>query len=92
MSRKTVFFPLSATIAVAAIFSISAVNLALAQNAAQPTTDRFGQQTKASDAKASLPNGATSINETFGDWAVSCAIADNRKTCALSQQQGNSQT
>jgi invasion protein IalB len=43
-------------------------------------------------ATVSLPNGATSINESYGDWNVSCAIADNRKSCAFSQSQGNSQT
>jgi len=40
----------------------------------------------------SLPNGASSINETFGDWTVKCAIADNSKRCGFSQEQGNSQT
>lgn len=41
---------------------------------------------------ASLPNGASAINEVYGDWTVDCRITDGRKTCALSQQQGNSQT
>lgn len=40
----------------------------------------------------SLPNGAASINETYGDWTVNCAIADNSKRCGLSQEQGNNQT
>ncbi|MCD4512178.1 invasion associated locus B family protein [Brucella pseudogrignonensis] len=40
----------------------------------------------------SLPNGASSINETYGDWTVNCAIADNQKRCGFSQEQGNSQT
>lgn len=38
-------------------------------------------------ATVSRPNGAT----YFGDCNTSCAIADNRKTCALNQQQGNGQ-
>ncbi|MBN8931425.1 MAG: invasion associated locus B family protein [Rhizobium pusense] len=40
----------------------------------------------------SLPNGAASINEVYGDWTVNCAIADNSKRCGFSQEQGNSQT
>ncbi|MCD4512140.1 hypothetical protein LQT97_12965 [Brucella pseudogrignonensis] len=40
----------------------------------------------------SLPNGASSINETYGDWTVNCAIADNSKRCGVSQEQGNNQT
>lgn len=46
----------------------------------------------AEDAAVSLPNGASSINETYGDWSVNCAIVDNRKSCGFSQEQGNSQT
>ncbi|MBM7326269.1 invasion associated locus B family protein [Agrobacterium sp. S2] len=40
----------------------------------------------------SLPNGAASINEVYGDWTVNCAIADSSKRCGLSQEQGNKQT
>lgn len=40
----------------------------------------------------SLPNGASSINETYGDWTVNCTIADNQKRCGFSQEQGNNQT
>lgn len=39
-----------------------------------------------------LPNGASSINETYGDWTVDCRIADGQKRCVLSQAQGNKQT
>lgn len=41
---------------------------------------------------ATLPNGASSINEVFGSWTVECRITDGRKACALSQAQGNTQT
>jgi len=41
---------------------------------------------------AQLPNGASSINETYGDWTVDCRIADSQKQCVLSQAQGNNQT
>ncbi|MEH2534912.1 invasion protein IalB [Bradyrhizobium sp. AZCC 1588] len=39
-----------------------------------------------------LPNGASSINETYGDWTVDCRIANSQKQCLLSQAQGNNQT
>lgn len=40
----------------------------------------------------SLPNGASSINENFGDWTVACSIAEGRKVCVMSQTQGDKQT
>lgn len=64
---------------------------------AQPTAkgDRTLAAAPVQDDKksaVSLPNGAASINEVYGDWTVNCAIADNRKRCGFSQEQGNSQT
>jgi invasion protein IalB len=41
---------------------------------------------------ATLPNGASSVNETFGDWTVDCRIVERRKQCVLSQAQGNKET
>jgi invasion protein IalB len=41
---------------------------------------------------ATLPNGASSINESYGDWTVDCRIVERRKRCALSQAQGNKET
>jgi invasion protein IalB len=34
-----------------------------------------------------LPGGATSLRETYQDWAVACAIQDKVKYCSFSQQQ-----
>lgn len=64
---------------------------------AQPTAkgDRTLAAAPVQDDKkpaVSLPNGASSINETYGDWTVNCTIADNQKRCGFSQEQGNSQT
>ena len=39
-----------------------------------------------------LPNGAAAINETFGDWTVDCRVVEGRKSCLLSQAQGDRQT
>ncbi|MBN9333197.1 invasion associated locus B family protein [Devosia sp.] len=34
-----------------------------------------------------LPGGASSIQETYQDWQVVCAIVNDAKRCAMSQQQ-----
>jgi invasion protein IalB len=41
---------------------------------------------------AQLPNGASSINETYGDWIVDCRLIDGQKQCLLMQAQGSNQT
>lgn len=41
---------------------------------------------------ATLPNGASSINETYGDWTVNCRITDGQKQCLLVQTQRSSQS
>jgi invasion protein IalB len=51
----------------------------------------FGQQAPTAPAPL-LPNGATSINETYGDWIVDCRVVDGRRACLMSQAQGNNQT
>lgn len=43
-------------------------------------------------APAALPNGASSINETYGDWTVDCRIVNAQKQCLLVQAQRDSQT
>lgn len=40
----------------------------------------------------SLPNGASSINETYGDWNVACRIDNGEKSCVFSQAQGDGKT
>ena len=72
-----------------------AVALVLALGTPAAAQDQQGGAAKgdrAVPATVSLPNGATSISETYGDWNLSCAIADNRKNCLFSQLQGNSET
>lgn len=41
---------------------------------------------------ATLPNGASSLNETYQDWAVICAANDKGRICVLSQQQRKKDT
>jgi invasion protein IalB len=40
----------------------------------------------------SLPNGASSIGETYGKWAVGCHIVDGKKQCLLLQTQTDGHT
>lgn len=40
----------------------------------------------------SLPGGASSLNETHGDWTVACVLQDKNKRCSLSQQQVDAQS
>jgi invasion protein IalB len=46
----------------------------------------------AAQGSQSLPGGATSLQEMHGDWRVICAQQNERKVCALSQQQTDKDT
>lgn len=39
-----------------------------------------------------LPGGASSLNETHGDWTVACVLQGEAKRCAVSQQQADPQS
>jgi invasion protein IalB len=39
-----------------------------------------------------LPNGASSISETYGELTVNCRLLEGQKQCLLAHAQGNSQT
>jgi invasion protein IalB len=55
-----------------------------------PATQKFVAQS--APLAAHLPNGASSINETYGDWTVNCRLLEGQKQCLLLQAQGNNQT
>jgi len=42
--------------------------------------------------QASLPGGASALNEAHGSWTVNCALVEAGKDCAFSQTAGNPQT
>lgn len=74
-----------------AIF-MSAAMCAIAPASAQ---QRHAAPALAQSAKAAgetLPGGASSIQETYGAWSVSCRLAEGRKVCSFSQVRGNQQT
>ncbi|MBP1848072.1 invasion protein IalB [Rhizobium petrolearium] len=50
-------------------------------------------QALAQTAQATLPGGASSLQETYQDWRVACGVAQSGKVCSMSQvqQQQNGQ-
>ena len=66
---------------IAATFTIAFSGNVHAQSA------RVGQSRNADQAGQGLPGGATSLQETYGDWRVACAQQNGGKVCALSQRQ-----
>ncbi|MGE0630367.1 MAG: invasion associated locus B family protein [Hyphomicrobiaceae bacterium] len=41
---------------------------------------------------AALPGGSSSLQETFEDWTVRCAVQNNTRICKLQQQQRHRET
>ncbi|MBZ9920809.1 MULTISPECIES: invasion associated locus B family protein [unclassified Mesorhizobium] len=50
---------------------------------ALPASSACAQQQQA----ATLPNGASSLQETYQDWSLACTIQDNARACSVSQDQ-----
>jgi invasion protein IalB len=60
-----------------------------------PVPERFAQTAPAATQpthSAQLPNGASTITETYGDWTIACGIENGMKLCNLNQAQGNKET
>jgi invasion protein IalB len=57
-----------------------------------PASPRITAESVATAPAAQLPNGAASISETYGDWAVNCRLVDGQKQCLVLLVKGNSQT
>lgn len=56
------------------------------------TSSQAQPQVQAQPAPSTLPNGATSLNETYQDWAVVCAVQDKGRLCVMTQQQRKKDT
>jgi invasion protein IalB len=97
MSRLSLISP---ALAVAAMLGASGMALAQqptdavpgAARRASPAVPRSTAQQAAATPAAQLPNGASSVNETYSDWTVDCRLVDGHKQCLLVQAQGNNQT
>lgn len=94
MSRNTSFILRRSLLPLAAALAFAAMPAYAQEQPAAAKTDRAAPATAVQPARpaVSLPNGASSINETYGDWSVACSIADGRKICVMSQEQGDSKT
>ena len=104
MLRLKPFLPVLAFAALASIGSVLAQqptpqanprragSPAPAQTPAQAPAQAPAAAPAAAAPAAQLPNGATAINETFGDWTVDCRIIEGQKGCIMQQSQGNQQT
>ncbi|WP_455478664.1 invasion associated locus B family protein [Bartonella sp. B10] len=47
--------------------------------------------TAAKSASASLPNGASSLTETYGLWSINCGIQEDKRVCFMHRQEVNNQ-
>jgi invasion protein IalB len=63
-----------------------------APGSAQKTPPAAADQKSAAQTEPSLPNGASSINETYGDWVVDCRLLEGQKQCLVVHAQVNNQT
>lgn len=52
-----------------------------------PAPQRFEIAQAQTDGTSTLPGGASSLNETYRDWSVACAVQGATKQCAMSQTQ-----
>ena len=101
MSRKRIFGPsaiaaalLGAGAAVHVGLGVVVFNPSLAASAQDAHSDPAPQRLKTAQAQsgdrsaaATLPGGASSLDETYKDWRVACRIVDNARRCGLSQVQ-----
>lgn len=76
--------PLSAVVMLAA--------LALSPAPLSSVDEPPAQKAEIVVADSALPNGASSINEAYGDWVVACKRVEDKKTCTFSQLHTNNQT
>jgi invasion protein IalB len=74
------------TIMIARKIIIAAATLLLAFNMETPMAQA---QTQTS---TTLPNGASSLNETYQDWVVLCTTNDKNRICVMTQQQRKQDT
>jgi invasion protein IalB len=94
MPRSPIANVRRALIATSILLAVIPALPASAQDQPAAKSDRSVPAKTASSTKpaATLPNGASSINEAYGDWNVACRIDDGDKHCVFSQSQGDNKT
>lgn len=75
----------------AGVVIVTCSTAALAQGAPPPPTPTTVPQASSAGPQT-LPGGATQIQETFGDWRVTCLSPNGTKVCAMSQQLADQNT
>jgi len=95
--KRTVF-----AIALGVVAAGAATTAARAQNAEPSAEDTAAAMERLRRAAQNMPgapssanalaNGASAVNEVYEDWTVDCRMVQERKSCRLSQAQGNGQT
>ncbi|MBB4076483.1 invasion protein IalB [Bartonella fuyuanensis] len=65
---------------VCTLLSISSVTFAISST---PSASK--------DVAATLPNGASSLTETYGLWTINCSIQEGKKVCFMHRQEVNEQ-
>lgn len=69
---------LVASIAIGALVALSTSSMAQSKKEEKPVAQ-------------TLPNGASSLSETYGLWTVSCMLQDGVKACGMGRQEVNAQ-
>lgn len=79
------------TMTIAAALMLAAqMEMPMANAQTQTPTQGRVQAQPGTQAPSALPNGASSLNETYQDWTVICAANEKGRICVLSQQQRKS--
>ncbi|WP_375616478.1 MULTISPECIES: invasion associated locus B family protein [unclassified Bartonella] len=68
---------------VCTLLSISSVAFATGSKPSAPKD--------AKDAVETLPNGASSLTETYGLWTINCGLQEGKKVCFMHRQEVNEQ-
>ncbi|WP_162894638.1 invasion associated locus B family protein [Rhizobium terrae] len=78
-------------IAIIALSFLVAVNMEKFMAHAQTQTPTSAQ-VLAQTSSSTLPNGASSLNESYQDWVVLCSASDKGRLCVMTQQQRRQDT
>jgi invasion protein IalB len=78
--------------AIALSASLALVTAAEAQAPRPPDRPLAAPAPAPAQPAAALPGGATSLQETHGDWVVACMVQGPAKRCGVTQEQTNQQT
>ncbi|WP_336278892.1 invasion associated locus B family protein [Bartonella sp. CB175] len=76
------------------LFKLCIISIFLSISSVAFAVDSKSPATKPAATKsatATLPNGASSLVETYGLWSINCGIQDGKKVCFMHRQEVNDQ-